>query len=135
MYYGPHVLGDFTPAQDSAMNPLQFRRHHQSSAHDHRLIGEFCCVIVSWPPSIFSPHRPYSRTVVAPLLTLQERGEVILKYCLALFEPGKRLLRRSCIPTSGFESVDDTALSGNDPSTVTHVAARHGEFILYGRAL
>jgi len=70
-----------------------------------------------------------------PLLALQERGEVILKYCLALFEPGKRLLGRSCIPTSGFKSVDDTALSGNDPSTVTHVAARHGEFILYGRAL
>jgi hypothetical protein len=65
MYYGPHVLGDFTPAQDSAMNPLQFRRHHQSSAHDQRLIGEFCCVIVSWPPSIFSPHRRCSRTVVA----------------------------------------------------------------------
>jgi hypothetical protein len=77
----------------------------------------------------------YSRRIVAvlirmaPLLGLQERGEIILKYRLALFERGERLLGRGCIPTSGFKSFDDTALSRNDPSTISHVAPCQGEFI------
>ena len=40
------------------MNSLQFRRHYQPPSHDKGLIREGFDVVIPWPASVLSPHRP-----------------------------------------------------------------------------